>query len=70
VPVKILFDTVPNVGLPLGPGESVVPTVKVEDFRYSPAQLLVVAVIFIAVSVLVVKTTLGSGRAIRRSGGR
>jgi hypothetical protein len=43
VPVKILFDPIPNVGLPLGPGDSVVPTVKVQDFRYSGSQLLVVA---------------------------
>ena len=70
VPVKILFDSVPNAGLPLGPGESVVPMVKVEDFRYSPAQLLVVAAIFIAVSALVVKTTRGLGRASGRSGDR
>jgi len=69
VPVKILFDSVPNVGLPLGPGESVLPTVKVEDFHYSLAQLLVVAAILIAVSTLVVKTALGL-RAIGRSGGR
>ena len=32
VPVKILFDSIPDVGLPLGPGESVVPTVKVKIF--------------------------------------
>jgi membrane fusion protein (multidrug efflux system) len=43
VPVKILFDSIPDVGLPLGPGDSVVPTVKVQDFRYSGSQLLVVA---------------------------
>ena len=43
VPVKILFDPIPNVGLPLGPGDSVVPTVEVQDFRYSGSQLLVVA---------------------------
>src|ERR1700686_221846 len=40
VPVKILFDSIPDVGLPLGPGDSVVPTVKVQDFRYSGSQLL------------------------------
>jgi membrane fusion protein, multidrug efflux system len=42
-PVKILFDKVPDVGLPLGPGESVVPTVKVEDFRYSGLDLMIVS---------------------------
>ena len=43
VPVKILFDSIPDVGLPLGPGESVVPTVKVQDFHYSGSQLMIVA---------------------------
>jgi membrane fusion protein (multidrug efflux system) len=43
VPVKILFDSVPDVGLPLGPGESVVPTVKVQDFHYSAFQLIIAA---------------------------
>ncbi|MBV8816245.1 MAG: HlyD family secretion protein [Verrucomicrobia bacterium] len=42
-PVKILFDKVPDVGLPLGPGESVVPTVKVQDFRYSGLDLMIVS---------------------------
>jgi membrane fusion protein (multidrug efflux system) len=44
VPVKIVFDPLPQVGLPLGPGESVVPTVKVQDFHYSPLALLAMAV--------------------------
>jgi membrane fusion protein (multidrug efflux system) len=43
IPVKILFNQIPEVGLPLGPGESVVPTVKVQDFHYSPLQLMTVA---------------------------
>jgi membrane fusion protein (multidrug efflux system) len=43
VPVKIAFDHLPQVGLPLGPGESVVPTVEVEDFRYSLLALLAIA---------------------------
>ena len=43
VPVKILFDLIPDVGLPLGPGESVVPTVKVQDFQYSTLQLMMAA---------------------------
>ena len=43
VPVKILFDSVPDTGLPLGPGESVVPTIKVQDFRYSVFQLILAA---------------------------
>jgi membrane fusion protein (multidrug efflux system) len=43
VPVKIRFDSVPDVDLPLGPGESVVPTVKVQDFDYSGFQLMIAA---------------------------
>jgi membrane fusion protein (multidrug efflux system) len=43
IPIKILFDLSPDVGVPLGPGESVVPTVKVQDFHYSPLQLMMVS---------------------------
>src|ERR1700730_3353528 len=43
VPVKIRFDSIPDVGLPLGPGESVVPTIKVQDFHYSLPQLVIAA---------------------------
>jgi membrane fusion protein (multidrug efflux system) len=53
IPVKILFNHAPEVGLPLGPGESVVPTVKVQDFYYSPLQLLTVAIL-VAAAVLAV----------------
>jgi membrane fusion protein, multidrug efflux system len=42
VPVKIRFNSIPDVSLPLGPGESIVPTVKVQDFHYSAAQLVIV----------------------------
>jgi membrane fusion protein (multidrug efflux system) len=45
VPVKIVFDSIPDVGLPLGPGESVVPTVKVQDFHYSALQSIVVTIL-------------------------
>jgi membrane fusion protein, multidrug efflux system len=45
VPVKILFDSIPDAGLPLGPGESVLPTVKVQDFHYSGFRLLVAAAV-------------------------
>jgi membrane fusion protein, multidrug efflux system len=53
IPVKILFNHAPEVGLPLGPGESVVPTVKVQDFYYSPLQLLTVAIL-VAAAVLAI----------------
>jgi membrane fusion protein, multidrug efflux system len=48
IPVKILFDQAPDVGLPLGPGESVVPTVKVQDFQYSAVQLMIVSALVAA----------------------
>jgi membrane fusion protein, multidrug efflux system len=48
IPIKILFDQAPDVGLPLGPGESVVPTVKVQDFQYSALQLMVVSALVAA----------------------
>ena len=48
VPVKIVFDRALNTrdGLPLGPGESVVPTVKVSDPNYSPIN---VGIAFVAI---------------------
>ena len=39
VPVKILFNQKPDTALPLGPGESAIPTVKAQSFHYSIAQL-------------------------------
>jgi membrane fusion protein, multidrug efflux system len=48
VPVKIRFNSIPDVSLPLGPGESIVPTVKVQDFHYSAAQLMIVAALISA----------------------
>ena len=39
VPVKILFNQRPDTALPLGPGESAIPMVKVQSFHYSIAQL-------------------------------
>ncbi|MBV9391388.1 MAG: HlyD family secretion protein, partial [Verrucomicrobia bacterium] len=43
VPVKIVFDEQPESGLPLGPGESVVPRVQVQEFNYSWLDLTVYA---------------------------
>ncbi|XHR28367.1 MAG: HlyD family secretion protein [Chthoniobacteraceae bacterium] len=52
VPVKILFDELPETGLPIGPGESVVPTVKVQDFHYTPLELsLVMAAAAVVIAV-------------------
>jgi membrane fusion protein (multidrug efflux system) len=57
VPVKILFDEAMNTGsgLPVGPGESVVPTVKVSDPDYSPIKVGVAFVIIAAGVVLIVR---------------
>ena len=52
VPVKIVFDELPQSGLPLGPGESVVPAVKVQDFHYSSFALIVIAGATVAVMLL------------------
>jgi membrane fusion protein, multidrug efflux system len=55
VPVKIVFDESVNAknDIPLGPGESVVPTVKISDPNFSPVNtgiasaIIAVGVIFI-----------------------
>jgi membrane fusion protein (multidrug efflux system) len=56
VPVKIVFDDPVNTenGLPLGPGESVIPTVKVSDPDYSPISVgIALLVIVIGVAFIV-----------------
>jgi membrane fusion protein (multidrug efflux system) len=53
VPVKLVFNQQPDAGLPLGPGESVVPTVKVRDFHYSPLALAVVLAIVTGLALLI-----------------
>jgi membrane fusion protein, multidrug efflux system len=62
VPVKIVFDKPLNTGtgLPLGPGESVVPTVKVSDPNYSPIN------VGIAFAVIVIGCMLILKRGLRR----
>jgi membrane fusion protein (multidrug efflux system) len=45
VPVKILFDETPDTPWQLGPGESVVPTVHVEQFGYSLSSIVVLALV-------------------------
>ena len=49
VPVKIVFDKPLNSGdgLPLGPGESVVPTVKVSDPNYSPINVGIAFIVIV-----------------------
>jgi membrane fusion protein, multidrug efflux system len=53
VPVKLVFNQQPDAGLPLGPGESVVPTVKVQDFHYSPLTLALVLAIVTGLALLI-----------------
>jgi membrane fusion protein (multidrug efflux system) len=45
VPVKIVFDQPLDVGLPLGPGESVVPSVQVQHFHYPPVMLVITGIL-------------------------
>jgi membrane fusion protein, multidrug efflux system len=40
IPVKIVFDRIPQTGATVGPGESVIPTVKIQSFHYSIGQLI------------------------------
>jgi len=53
IPVKILFDEPLNTGtgLPLGPGESVVPSVEISSPEYSP---LIVGIAFLVLGVGVI----------------
>jgi membrane fusion protein (multidrug efflux system) len=57
VPVKIVFDAPLNSGngLPLGPGESVVPTVKVSDPDYSPIKIGIAFVVIAIGIIFIVK---------------
>ena len=43
VPVKILFNKRPDTDLPIGPGESVNPAVKVQEFQYSAMEVTGIA---------------------------
>jgi membrane fusion protein (multidrug efflux system) len=56
VPVKIVFDEPLNTGngLPFGPGESVVPTVKVSDPNYSPINVGIALVVIAIGSMFIV----------------
>lgn len=56
VPVKIVFDEPLNTGngLPFGPGESVVPTVKVSDPNYSPINVGIAFVVIAIGSMFIV----------------
>jgi membrane fusion protein, multidrug efflux system len=68
VPVKILFDEPINSesDLPLGPGESVVPTVKVSSVDYSPVAVGIATVVIVVGVAFIVRRGLGSkGSAAR-----
>jgi membrane fusion protein (multidrug efflux system) len=67
VPVKILFDEPLNTGsgLPLGPGESVVPTVEVSSVAYSPVTVGIALVILVAGVMFIFRR--GLGRKLQNS---
>jgi membrane fusion protein, multidrug efflux system len=62
VPVKILFDEPLNAesGLPLGPGESVVPTVEVASVEYSPLSVGIALVILVVGVIFILRYGIGS----------
>ena len=57
IPVKIVFDEPLNTGnrLPLGPGESVVPTIKVADPNYSPINVGIAFVVIAIGSTIILR---------------
>jgi membrane fusion protein, multidrug efflux system len=61
VPVKILFDEPVNGenGLPLGPGESVVPSVEVSSPEFSPVTVGIAFVVLAVGSILIFRQGLG-----------
>lgn len=59
VPVKIVFDKPVESALPLGPGESVVPTVKVSGMEFSPLSVAAAFVILVAGVFLILRKGLG-----------
>jgi membrane fusion protein, multidrug efflux system len=67
VPVEIVFDHVPDVGLPLGPGESVVPSVEVQHFRYPPAVLVTSGGVVLLCVVWMLHTGFRQDRNVRGS---
>jgi membrane fusion protein (multidrug efflux system) len=68
VPVKILFDEPINSesDLPLGPGESVVPTVRVSSVDYSPVAVGITTVVLVAGVAFIMRRGLGSKGATAR----
>jgi membrane fusion protein (multidrug efflux system) len=48
VPVKIVFDKPLQSDLPIGPGESVVPTVKVSGIEFAPFKVAIALVVLVA----------------------
>jgi membrane fusion protein (multidrug efflux system) len=62
VPVKILFDESLNTEgrLPLGPGESVVPTVEIASPEYSPLMVGITFAVLAVGVIFIVRKGLGS----------
>jgi hypothetical protein len=61
VPVKILFDEPINseTGLPIGPGESVVPSVEISSPEYSPVAVGIAFVVLGVGVIFIVRQGLG-----------
>jgi len=59
VPVKIVFDKLVESALPLGPGESVFPAVKVSGIEFAPLNVAAAFVILVAGVFLILRKGLG-----------
>jgi len=70
VPVKIVFDKPVESALPLGPGESVFPAVKVSGIEFAPLNVAAAFVILIAGVFLILRKGLGGPSRNGRTPGR
>jgi membrane fusion protein, multidrug efflux system len=66
VPVKIVFDKPLQSDLPIGPGESVVPTVKVSGIEFAPFNVAIALVMLVAGVFLIVRKGLRAPSLKRR----
>ena len=66
VPVKIVFDKPLQSDLPIGPGESVVPTVKVSGIEFAPFNVAIALVMLVAGGFLILRKGLRAPSLKRR----
>jgi membrane fusion protein, multidrug efflux system len=66
VPVKIVFDKPLQSDLPIGPGESVVPTVKVSGIEFAPFNVAIALVMLVAGVFLILRKGLRAPSLKRR----